>query len=184
MGLRWGIPFVLAVAALTLPPAQAQFGGMPGMPGGPGMPGTPGGPGFGAQRPAPPAECQQLLTLRDETEKRGKALQAAGKRKAGPDVACKLFKAYLAAEMKMIKALERNGSRCGVPADMPKQLRGQHAKAETAAKNICEVAAQGPRPTGPTLSEALGTTPTVPNSTTTKRGMGTFDTLSGSPLAR
>jgi hypothetical protein len=184
MGLRWGIPIVLAIAVLTLGPAAAQFGGMPGMPGGPGTPGMPGGPGFGAPRQAPPAECQQLITLRDETEKHGKALQAAGKRKAGPDVACKLFKAYLGSEMKMIKALERNGARCGAPSDLPKQIRTAHVKAEAAAKQICEVAAQGARPTGPTLSEALGTTPVVPDSQTVKQGMGTFDTLSGSPLAR
>ena len=52
-------------------------------------------------------------------------------------------------------------------------------------KQVCDAAAQGPRPAGPTLSDALGTTPMVPDSSTaTKKGQGTFDTLTGSPLAR
>ena len=39
------------------------------------------------------------------------------------------------------------------------------------------------RPTGPSLSDALGTTPTVPDAAATKSGAGTFDTLTGNPLA-
>ena len=84
----------------------------------------------------------------------------------------------------MIKGLERLGPRCGVPAEVPKQVKAQHVKAEATAKTICDAAAQGPRPAGPSLSEALGTTPVVPDASNTKRGMGTFDTLSGSPLGR
>jgi hypothetical protein len=177
MCLRWALPLVLAIVVLALRPAEAQFGGMPGMP---------GSPGFGAPpaQQGPPPECQQLLTLRDQTEKHGKALEAAGKRKAPPDQSCKLFKAFLAAEMRLIMGLERLGPRCGVPSGVPKQVRASHVKAEAVAQKLCEMAAQPPRPTGPTLSEALGATPTVPDSSSSKRGMGTFDTLSGSPLAR
>jgi hypothetical protein len=47
------------------------------------------------------------------------------------------------------------------------------------------MAVQGARPAGPTLSDALGTTPMVPDaSTATKKPQSTFDTLTGSPLAR
>ena len=146
----------------------------------PGMPGSP----FGAPQ-APPAACQQLLTQRDETQKHGQALQAAGQKKLPPEEVCKLFKAFLAAETKMIKGLEENSALCGVPADVIKQVKAGHGKASQVGKQVCEVAAQGPRPTGPSLSDALGTTPMVPDSSTaTKRGQGTFDTLSGSPLAR
>jgi hypothetical protein len=177
MCLRWGLPLVLAIVVLTLRPAEAQFGGMPGMP---------GSSGFGAppQQQGPPPACQELLALRDDAQKHGQALSLAGKKKAPPDVACKLFKSFLAAEVKMIKGIERLGGQCGVPADVPKQLKAQHVKAEAQAKYVCDAAAQGPRPTGPSLSEALGTTPLVPDASNTKRGMGTFDTLSGSPLAR
>jgi hypothetical protein len=183
------VPLVLALAALPLGFAQAQFGGMPGMPG-PGMPGMPGMPGasgqpehpFGAP-PQPPPACQQLLNYRDETAKHGQALQAAGKKKAQPDELCKLFKAFIAAETKFLKGLEDNKAICGVPAQVIDQAKAGHNKASQTAKQVCDAAAQGPpRPAGPTLSDALGTTPMVPDAS--GRGMGTFDTLSGSPLGR
>src|SRR5216683_5833156 len=118
MTLRRALPLVLMLAAVPLQPALAQFGGMPGMPGAPGMPTSPGMPGggFGAapppQQQGPPPACQQLLVSRDEVQKHGMALQAAGKKKAGPDVACKLFKSFLAAESKMIKGLEQHSTLC------------------------------------------------------------------------
>jgi hypothetical protein len=195
MTLSRALPIVLALAVLPLAPAAAQFGGMPGMPGAPGMPSSPGmpgapgmpgmpGAGFGAPQ-APPPACQQLLTYRDETQKHGQALQAAGQKKVPPEELCKLFTAFLGAETKLLKGLEANSALCGVPADVIKNVKAGHAKASQIGKQVCDVAAQGPRPTGPSLSEALGTTPTVPDSATaTKRGQGTFDTLSGSPLAR
>ena len=37
------------------------------------------------------------------------------------------------------------------------------ARPRETAKHVCDAAAQGPRPAGPTLSDALGTTATVPN---------------------
>ena len=175
------LPFALMLVILPLG-ANAQFGGMPGMPGAPGgMPGMPGG-GFGAPQQGPPPVCQQLLSYRDETAKHGQALQAAGKRKAPADEICKLFKAFVAAETKFVNALEENSGPCHVPDDAIKQVRLGHSKASETAKNICEAAARGPQPTGPSLSDALGSTPTVPDATTSRGG--TFDTLMGSPLGR
>jgi hypothetical protein len=190
---------LLAAAALLMPlsPAAAQFGGYPGMPGA-GMPGMPGGgmpgagvpgagmpgggmPGFGAPS-APPPACQQLIGLRDETQKSANAINQAGQRKAPPAEACKLFKNFLAAENRMIKAVENNGPQCGLPPDVSKQIRAGHARAEQLANQVCEAAARGGLPAGPSLSDALGITPSVPD-TTSKRG-GTFDTLTGSALAR
>jgi hypothetical protein len=53
------------------------------------------------------------------------------------------------------------------------------------SKKVCDMAVQGARPAGPTLSDALGTTPMVPDASTgTKKPQSTFDTLTGSPLAR
>jgi hypothetical protein len=46
---------------------------------------------------------------------------------------------------------------------------------------VCEAAARGPAPSGPSLSEALGTS-RLTDPSNIKRGGGTFDTLSGSPL--
>jgi hypothetical protein len=179
------LPWVLALAVLPLSPAAAQFGGMPGMPGSPGMsPGGMPGAGFGAPQ-EPPAACQQLLTYRDETAKHGQALHAAGQKKVPPEELCKLFKTFLAAEGKMVKGLEENSATCGVPPEVLKQVKVSHSKAAEVGKQVCDAAAQGPRPAGPSLSDALGTTPLVPDSSTaTKKGPGTFDTLTGSPLAR
>jgi len=173
-------PWVLVLAVLPLSPAVAQFGGMPGMPGSPGM--SPGG--FGAPQ-QPPRACEQLLTIRDETAKHGQAIHTAGQKKAPPEELCKLFKTFLSSEGKMMKGLEQNGATCGVPPEVLKQIKASHDKAAQVGKQICDAAAQGPRPAGPSLSDALGTTPMVPDSATaTKKGQGTFDTLTGSPLAR
>ena len=97
---------------------------------------------------------------------------------------CKLFKVFLGAETKMLKGLEEQSTTCGVPPEVLQQVRSGHSRASQTSKQICEVAAQGPRPSGPSLSDALGTTPVVPDTNSTKKGQGTFDTLSGSPLAR
>jgi len=171
------LPLVAMLVAVPLHQAGAQFGGMPGMPGSPGMPGA----GFGGQPAAPPPACQQLLTLRDETEKNGKAIQHANERKASVQVACRLFKAYLSTETKFIKAMEDNARTCGVPPDAIKHIKDAHGRASQIGKEVCDAAAQGPRPAGPSLSDALGVGSVVPD--TTKPG-GAFDTLSGNALAR
>jgi hypothetical protein len=122
--------------------------------------------------------------MRDETQKHGAALQAAGQKKSGAEEVCKLFKVFLASEAKMIKGLKDNASACGVPPEIIKNVTAAHGKAGEMGKHICDVAAQGPRPSGPSLSDALGSTPTVPDTSSTKKGGSTFDTLQGSPLAR
>jgi hypothetical protein len=174
---------VAILAVLPVHVAVAQFGGMPGMPGSGGTGGgfgSPGG-GFGGPPAGPPPACQTLLTLRDETQKSANAINTASKRKAAPAEACKLFKNFLAAETKMIKAVEDLGATCGVPPEAPKQMKAGHAKAQQIAKTVCDVAEQGPRQAGPSLSDTLGVTPTVPDSQ--KRG-GTFDTMTGNALSR
>jgi hypothetical protein len=184
MKLGQALPLVMALAVVPLGAAMAQFGGMPGMPGSPGMPGGMPGSPFGAQPQQPPAACQKLLTLREETQKHAQTLQGAGQKKVKPDELCKLFKAYLGAESKLVKALEESYATCGLPADVPKQVKASHAKASEMGKNVCDMAAQGPRQAAPTLGDALGTTPMVPDASPAKRGAGTFDTLEGSPLVR
>jgi hypothetical protein len=171
---------VLAVA--SAPVAQAQFGGMPGMPGAPGM------GGFGAPPSGPPAgpppACQQLMVLRDERQKSMDALTAS-KGKADPVEACKLFKTLISNETKFIQGLETNSTQCGVPATIIKQAHDGHNKALQIEKQVCD-AAEHPRSTAPSLSDALNSTPVLPDAESTKstnRG-GTYDTLQGNPLAR
>jgi len=167
---------LLAILAAMPNSVLAQFGGMPGMPGmgGPGM-------GFGGPPAGPPPACQQLLVLRDETQKNANAIQKASEKKQGPDVACKLFKTFLATEAKMIKGIETNAQLCGVPPEMPKQMKAGHAKAQQIAKQVCDAAERGPA-LQPSLSEALGINNGVPEAQT-KPG-GAFDTLNGNILSK
>jgi hypothetical protein len=187
MTLSRALPLALALAVMPLWPAAAQFGDMPGMPGSPGMspaPGSPAMPGGAFSTPqAPPPACQALLSNRDEVNKHGQALQAAGQKKAPPDELCKLFKVFLTVETRMIKGLEEHSATCGVPTEVLKQVKAGHSKAAQMGKQICDAAAQ-PRMAGPTLSDALGSTPLVPDASTTKKGLSTFDTLQGSPLGQ
>ncbi len=110
-------------------------------------------------------------------------MQAAGQKKAPPEELCKLFKAFLSVEDKMLKGLEEHSATCGVPPEVLKQVKAGHSKASQMSKQICDVAAQGSRQAGPSLSDALGTTPLVPDASTAKKGSSTFDTLTGSPLS-
>jgi hypothetical protein len=181
MSFSRAIPFALVFMVLPLGSVQAQFGGMPG------MPGSPAGPGFGAAPQQPPPACQQLIVLRDETAKHGQALQSATKKgtKPSPDEVCKLFKAFLGSEAKMIKGLEQNSSTCGVPPEVIKQLKSQHAQAGQTGKQVCDAATRGPPTAGPSFSDALGTTPLVPDSAEqNKQRGGAFDTLTGNALQR
>jgi len=187
MRVSRALPVALALAVLPLWQAAAQFGGAPGMPGAPmsPVPGTsPAAPGASFSAPQqPPAACQQLLSSRDEVAKTGQALQAAGQRKAPPDEVCKLFKAFLAAETKMMKGLQEHSATCGVPSEVLKQVQDGHGKASEVSKKVCD-AAQAPRQAAPSLSDALGAGPMVPDASTAKKGQSTFDTLTGSPLTR
>ncbi|MCC6890626.1 MAG: hypothetical protein IT536_19050 [Hyphomicrobiales bacterium] len=167
------ILLAIAIVGTTLHHAGAQFGGAPGMPGG----------GFGGPPAAPPPGCQQLLAVREELQKHGQAIEAANQKKAHVKTACQLFRNYIAAEAKMIKLLDAHGSACGVPAQVAQQVRGSHAKAQQIGKQVCDAAARGAMPAGPTLSDALGTSPTLPD-ISQKKGAGTFETLTGNPFAR
>jgi hypothetical protein len=90
-----------------------------------------------------------LLALRDETQRHGIAIQKANERKATVQEACKLFRNFLGAEAKFIKSLEENTRTCGVPGDAIKQAKEGHDKAGQTGKQVCDAAAQGPRPVFP-----------------------------------
>lgn len=182
--MRFGrvLPLAMVLAAAGMAQAYAQFGGMPGMPGS--GPGGYGGSPFGGAPAGPPPACQQLISLRDETQKNAAAIQAANKRHASATEACKLFKAFLASEAKMMQGMEQNTTACGVPPQLIKQVREGHERASGVAKQVCDVAERGPAPTGPTLSDALGSTPTVPDANGAKPGHSTFDTITGNALAK
>jgi hypothetical protein len=122
--LHRSLPLILVLAILPLPVA-AQMGGLP--------------PGW-TSLPA----CQQLLIDRDETQRHAAALRDASSRKAQPDEVCTLFKAFLAAEAKMIEGLKDNATTCRVPPELLKSVARAHSKAGEMADRVCEAMGGGP----------------------------------------
>jgi hypothetical protein len=129
---------------------------------------------------------KKFMPLREEAEKRGKLIKAAGERKAPPDEACKLIGNFGQAEIKMIKFVETNAARCGIPPQVADQMKTGHKNTENMQKKVCAVAQQAQQrgPTGPSLSEVLGSSAAAPEATAVKKGGSTFDTLNGNVLTR
>jgi len=142
--------------------------------------------------PAPPSqasvdECMKgFVPLREEAEKRGKLIKAAGERHAPPDEACKLITNFGQAEMKMINYVENRAAKCGIPPQVADQLKTGHKNTENMQKKVCGFAQQAQQkgPAGPSLSEVLGSSTALPEATPTKKGGSTFDTLNGNVLTR
>jgi hypothetical protein len=151
------------------------------------------GAAFGGAPQPPPAAgggadaCMKgFLPLREDAEKRGKLIKAASDRKASPDEACKLIGNFGQAELKMIKYVETNSAKCGIPAQIADQLRNGHKNTEKMQKQVCGMAAQvqARGAAGPSLSEVLGSSAALPEAQPTKKGGSTFDTLNGNVLTR
>jgi hypothetical protein len=178
--------------------APAQSSPFPPVGGGPAAPsafpsqgGAPmQGAGFGPpQGPTsgPSDACMKgFVPLREEAEKRGKLIKAASERKAPPDEACKLIAAFGQSETKMIKYIEANAQKCGIPPQIGDQLKAGHKNTEALREKVCTVAqqmVQQKAAAAPSLSEALGSVQ-APEAVATKKGGSTFDTLNGNVLAR
>lgn len=150
-----------------------------------------GAGGFGGPPQAPTAgggdACMKaFVPLREEAEKRGKAIKAASERKAPPDEACKLIAAYSQAEIKMIKYIDSNSAKCGIPPQIGDQLKTGHKNTEALHQKVCGVAqqmAQQRAAAAPSLSEALGSIQ-APEAQPVRKGGSTFDTLNGNVLSR
>ena len=127
-----------------------------------------------------------FVPLREEAEKRGKMIKAASERHAPPDEACKLIASFSQSEMKMIKYVETNSAKCGIPPQIADQLKTGHKNTEAMQAKVCNVAEQMKTrgPSGPSLSEVLGSADAAPEVTTAKKGGSTFDTLNGNVLQR
>jgi hypothetical protein len=155
-----------------------------------------GGPVAAPAMAAPPPQagggpsdaCMKgFVPLREEAEKRGKLIKAAGERHAQPEEACKLIGEYSKAESSMIRYVKLNSTKCGIPPQISDQLTKGHVNTEVMLKKVCGAAQAGTRaPAGPSLSEVLGSAAVLPEATTTanKNGGTTFDTLNGNVLAR
>lgn len=147
------VPFTFA--AMTLPSGQlfAQGAFPAPLPGQSGPPANSLAPFPPATAEAPSDACRKEFSpLRDEAEARGKLLKAAGARHALPDEACKLLENFVQAELKMIKYLEANSARCGIPPEIADQTRASHKNTETMRVKVCTVAQQtrgASEPAGP-----------------------------------
>jgi hypothetical protein len=142
-------------------------------------------PSPGQQGGASDACMKNFVPLREEAERRGKLIKAAGERHAPPDEACKLIGNYSQAETKMIEYVKGNAAKCGIPPQVADQLKTGHKNTEALLKKVCAVAQQVQQrgPAGPSLSEVLGSS-SLPEATTGKKGGSTFDTLNGNVLTR
>jgi hypothetical protein len=129
---------------------------------------------------------KDFLPLREEAARRGELIKAASDRKASPDEACKLIGNFGKAEMKMIKYVEAHAASCGIPQQIADQLKNGHKNTEKMQKQVCNVAAQIQQrgPAGPSLSDVLGSSASLPEANTAKKGGSTFDTLNGNVLTR
>jgi len=151
-----------------------------------------GGGAFGGGPPQAPTggpseACMKgFVPLREDAEKRGKLIKAASERKAPPDEACKLIANFGAAETKMIRYIEANAQKCGIPPQIGDQLKAGHKNTEALREKVCNAAqqmAQQKASAAPSLSEALGSVQ-APEALATKKGGSTFDTLNGNVLSR
>jgi len=114
---------------------------------------------------AAPAErdacMKEFVPLRREAEQRGKLIKAASERHAPAAEACELIGNFGRSGIKMIKYVDGNSTKCGIPSRIADQLRAGHKNTEVMQKKICAVAQQAPRrgPTGDV--DQLGAPPLV-----------------------
>ena len=127
-------------------------------------------------------QCAQFPQLSDEAKKRASAVQAAMNAKADRKQICALMTTFVASEATVIKFLEENKVWCGVPDQAIVVSKTNHEKSLKFKTMACNTDAPPPQK-APTLSDAIKT-PSVDSATNTKTGRGTFDTLTGNPLAR
>jgi hypothetical protein len=150
-----------------------------------------GGPQFGGPQQSRPQQQEKppcyddFMPLRAEVDKRFEATKAAIARKGTAVELCNLLTKFTQAETKMIKYVQQNGAACNLPAGLLDTIKSSNVKSEGYRKQACTAAAAPPRPARPaepTLSDAFGAP--VLNKNNTRTGGGTFDSLSGNPLAR
>jgi hypothetical protein len=171
--LRFALPALLTIGFAASAAAQFLAPGMP-------MPGQ-----MAPQQQQLPPCFKEFAPLKAEAEKRGLAVKAATekKEKAPREEVCALLKRYSEAEAHLVKFIKDNTAKCGIPPEASAQMKANHSRTLKTVNAVCSTAGGPAKPTGPGLSEALGTTrggtldPLAPTS-------GTLDTLTGNVLSR
>jgi hypothetical protein len=121
-----------------------------------------------------------FVRLRDDAQKKAMAVQAGGKGHVDRKQMCALITRFASAETQVVKFLVDNKAFCGIPDQAITTSKTNHVATLKFRDTVC---AEGPKPKAPSLSDAIGT-PTLDTAKNTKTGRGTFDTLTGNPLAR
>lgn len=125
--------------------------------------------------------CAGFIPLRDSAQQKAMAIAAAEKRHVAPKELCTAVSRFYVAEAAALKFLESNKAWCGIPEAAITGAKTTHEKTLKFRDAVCNPAAQA---RVPTLSDAIGT-PTLDTAKNTKTGTGgTFDTLTGNPLAK
>ncbi len=134
-----------------------------------------------ASAQAPP-QCNDFVRLRDDAQEKAAAVRTAGEHKAERKEICTLVSRFYTAEAAVVKFLEANKTWCGIPEEAIKTAKANHERTLKFRVAACTEAPVA-RPKPPSLSDAIST-PSVDTAGNTKTGRGTFDSLTGNPLAR
>jgi hypothetical protein len=144
------------------------------------------GGGLAGSRPASaqagPGQCNDFVKLRDDAQQKAFAVKAATDKHADRKDVCVLITRFSAAEANALKFLVANKTWCGVPDVAIAGAKANHEKTEKFRTIACSDAPEA-HPRTPTLSDAIAT-PSIDTDKNTKTGHGTFDSLTGNPLAK
>ena len=135
-----------------------------------------------AQMTQAPSPCDGFVSLRNDAQQKANAISVAQKRHATPKELCAVVSRFVLAEGAALKFLETNKTWCGIPDEAVAGAKENHAKTMKFREMVCN--AQAAPVHVPALSDSIGT-PALDTAKNTKTGSGgTFDTLTGNPLAR
>lgn len=124
--------------------------------------------------------CDKFRPLTDIARQKGQAIGVAEKGHPDRKKMCTLVSQFYVAEAAVVKFLETNQAWCGVPPEAVKSAKANHEKTLKFKTVVCTAE---PTPRVPTLSDAIAT-PKLDTAKNTRTGHGTFDTLTGNPLAK
>ena len=80
--------------------------------------------------------------LRQEAEERGKLVKAAAARHVSAGEACTLIGNYVQAELEMVRYVDANAAKCGLPTELVDRFRAGEKTSETIKDRVCAVAGQ------------------------------------------
>jgi hypothetical protein len=141
------------------------------------------GTGLRAASAQDASQCGQFQVLSQQTQIKANAVSAGMKAKMEPQELCKLMNIFVTSEGTTVKFLTDNKTWCGVPDQMLSIATANHQKSLKMRDVICSNA-NAPRPKAPSLSDAIRTPPLDSATNTKTGGYGTFDSLTGNPLAK